>query len=189
MRDIELAIAGGRGPEAASTLRQHLRDHPDATHALHQRYRRLLEQIGDVAGLAVHTQVFVPRLLAENRERDALQVLRGMLQRDAMFRVENADQRVQLVRAAMAAGLPDAAMAQAADFHLSHPRHAAVPELALLGARLLIDRDSNTHAARELLHFAGENFPDDPRQQEILLKLEQIGVLEETLSPPGAPGR
>ncbi len=183
MRDVELMIAEDKGKQAAAALQRHLESEPHSTDAMHQRYRRLLELLGDDAALAEHTQVYASRLLGEKHEREALLLVRAMLQRDAAFRVRDAEQRARLARTAMASGMPDVALVLAGDFHNAHPKHLAVPEMALLGARLLVDRNADTRAAHALLTFAAERFPDDPRQQEILLKIEQIDALEARLSP------
>ncbi len=184
MRDVEIMIAEDKGKQAAAALQRHLESEPHTTDAMHQRYRRLLEQLGDEPALADHTQTYASRLLIDKRERDALLLVRAMLQRDAAFRVRDVEQRARLARTAMNSGMPDVALALAGDFHLAHPKAATVPEMALLGARLLVDRNSDTLAARAVLTFAAERFPDDPRQQEILLKIEQIDALEARLSPP-----
>lgn len=181
MRELELLVADGKGEEAAASMRSHFESDPLTTDAMHVRYRRLLEQLGDDVALGEHTQTYVSRLLGEKREREALSTVRSMLQRDAAFRVRDAEQRLRLARTAMNSAMADVALALAADFHLAHPKHAAVPELALLGARLLVDRNADTRAARELLRFAADGFPDHPKQPEIFLKIEQIDALEARL--------
>ena len=181
MREMEIMIAEDKGKQAAASIQRHQESEPHTTDAMHQRYRRLLEQLGDEVALGDHTQSYVSRLLGEKRERDALSTVRSMLQRDPSFRVHDAGQRARLARSAMNSAMGDVAQALAADFHVAHPRHAAVPELALLGARLLVDRSADTRAARELLRFAADRFPDDPRQPEIILKIEQVDALEARL--------
>ncbi len=183
MREMEIMIAEDNGKQAAASIRRHLESEPHTTDAMHQRYRRLLEQLGDVAALGEHAQTYVSRLLGEKRERDALAAVRSMLQHDPSFRVRDVEQRVRLARSAMNCAMADVAQALAADFHGAHPRNAAVPEMALLGARLLVDRDSNLRAARDLLQFAADRCPDDPRQPEIFLKIEQVDALEARLAP------
>ncbi len=186
MREMEVMIAEDKAKQAAAAIQRHLESEPHTTDAMHQRYRRLLEQLGDEAALATHTQTYASRLIGEKRERDALLMVRSILQRNPAFRLRDAEQRVRLARTAMNIGMPDVALAFAGDFHAAHPKHGAVPEMALLGARLLVDRSSDTRAAREVLQFAIDRFPDDPHQQEIVLKLEQIDALEARLVPPPA---
>lgn len=184
MREMEIMIAEDNGKQAAAAMRRHLESEPHTTDAMHQRFRRLLEQLGDNVALAEHTQTYASRLLIDKHERDALLLVRSMLQRDADFRVLDPEQRIRLTRTAINSGMPDVALALATDFHSAHPKNPAVPEMALLGARLLVDRNSDTRGARALLQFAVDRFPDDPRQQEIVLKIEQIDALEARLAPP-----
>lgn len=183
MRDTECMIADGNLTEAAAALKLHLDSEPHSTEAMHRRYRRLLEQIGDIQALGAHTQTHASRMLAERRDRDAMLLVQEVITRDQNFRVHDPDQRAQISRTAMRCGMPEVALAQAADFHTTWPKHEAVPELALLAARLLVDRRSDTAGARSVLAFAAERFPDDPLQQEILLKIEQIQALEARLDP------
>ncbi len=183
MRETERMIADGKLKEAAAALKLHLDSEPHTTEAMHRRYRRLLEQTGDIVALGAHTQTHVSRLLGERRERDAMLLVQEVNVRDPDFRLRDADQRAQIVRTALRSGMPEVALVQAADFHITWPKHEAVPELALLAARLLVDRRSDTAGARAVLAFAAERFPDDPLQQEILLKIEQIQALEARLDP------
>lgn len=162
---------------AAQALHLCLVSEPHTTAAMHTRYRELLTQLDDRAGLLAHAQARLGGLLVAGAEREALTLLRESLARDPQFRPQSADQTIQLARAAERLGQLDLALALLQDFAQRYPRDPDGPTNALIAARLLLDRGGDVAGARAVLQAASDNFPDHPMHQELLRQLAALALL------------
>lgn len=175
---------------AAQLLREPLVTEPHATPAMHARYRELLLQLDDRAGLLAHAQLQLAHLLATGAERDALAMLRESLARDPQFRPAAAEHTTQLARIAERLGQHDLVLALLQDFHVRHPRDPELPANALIAARLLMERHSDLAGARAVLDIAADRCMDQPTLDEVLRQLAALDQLSGHLfgdASTGAP--
>ena len=162
---------------AAQVLHQCLTSELHTTPAMHARYRELLMQLDDQAGLLAHAQVRLGGLLVTGAEREALTLLRESLARDPQFRPQSADQTIQLARAAERLGQLDLELALLQDFAQRYPRDPDGPTNALIAARLLLDRGGDVAGARAVLQAASDNFSDHPMHEELQQQLAALDLL------------
>lgn len=162
---------------AAHALHLSLISEPHTTPAMHARYRALLMQLEDRAGLQAHTQMRLGQLLVAGAERAALAMLRESLTHDPQFRPKSAEQSAQLARIAERFGQHDLVLTLLQDLQLRYPRDPEFPTNALLVARLLLERNGDLAGTRAALDAAIGGFPDHPLHEELLRQLAALDQL------------
>jgi tetratricopeptide (TPR) repeat protein len=170
---------------AAQLLHLSLTSEPHTTPAMHARYRELLMQLGDHAGLNAHAQARLGALLVAGAEREALILLRESLVRDPQFRPQSAGQAVQLAHAAERLGQFDLVLALLQDFVVQYPRDPDGPASALTASRLLIERHADVAGARAVLQSAIEHYASHPDYDALLQQLAALDQLSSQI--PGVP--
>jgi tetratricopeptide (TPR) repeat protein len=170
--DVSQMIRDGETDMAYETLRAHLRER-GGTEALHTQYRKLLRLRADSTELIRHGREWLPMLLAQDREKAAVELCRELVELDPTFVVNDAESNTRLAKRAAALGQTQLALRLINGFHKRHPKSADIPEMYLLAARLLSERMGKDAEAKALLMQIRTAYPDHPLQPQIdaLLKL------------------
>ncbi len=170
--DVAQMIRDGETDMAYETLRAHLRER-GGTEALHTQYRKLLRLRADSTELIRHGREWLPMLLAQDREKAAVELCRELVELDPTFVVNDAESNTRLAKRAAALGQTQLALRLINGFHKRHPKSADIPEMYLLAARLLSERMGKDAEAKALLMQIRTAYPDHPLQPQIdaLLKL------------------
>jgi tetratricopeptide (TPR) repeat protein len=121
------------------------------TPASHALYRRLLKQRGDNAAADRHARDYLAALMAQGREKEALDLARDCLALDPAFTLAQPDFVRPLARRAAQLQQSQLALALLKDFPARHPRHPDLAANVLLTAGLLFDKLGQVEAARALL--------------------------------------
>lgn len=170
--DVAQMVRDGETDMAYETLRAHLRER-GGTEALHTQYRKLLRVRGDSTELIRHGREWLPMLLAQDREKAAVELCRELVELDPTFVVNDAESNTRLARRAAALGQTQLALRLINGFHKRHPKSADIPEMYLLAARLLSERMGKDAEAKALLAQIRTAYPDHALLPQIdaLLKL------------------
>lgn len=123
-----------------------------ASDALHERYRQLLRQANDRAGLLEHGREYISRLLATNQDKRALAVLVEQRALDPEYRHALPDDLARLVAQAGRTGQAQLAVALADGFETRFPDHPQAPQVVMTAAELMADRLGREAEAEQRLH-------------------------------------
>lgn len=175
-------IRDGETDMATDTLRAHLRER-GGTEALHTQYRKLLRLKGDPAELIRHGKEWLPMLLAQDREKAAVELCREMVELDPTFVVSDAESNTRLAKRAAALGQTQLALRLINGFHKRHPKSADIPEMYLLAARLLSERMGKDAEAKALLTQIRTAYPEHPLLPQIDALLKLIESVSGTTKP------
>lgn len=165
-------VRDGETEMATETLRAHLRER-GGTEAVHTQYRKLLRLKGDTTELTRHGKEWLPMLLAQDREKAAVELCRELVELDPAFVVTDAESNARLATRAAALGQSQLALRLISGFHKRHPKSADIPRMYLLAGRLLSERMGKDAEARALLTQVKTAYPNHPLIAEVdaLLKL------------------
>lgn len=165
-------VRDGETEMATDALRSHLRER-GGTEAVHTQYRKLLRLKGDIGELVRHGKEWLPMLLAQDKEKAAVELCREMTDLDPAFVVTDAESNTRLARRAATLGHAQLALRLVNGFHKRHPKSADIPEMYLLAARLLSERMGKDAEAKTLLTQIRGAYPNHALVPEIdaLLKL------------------
>jgi hypothetical protein len=161
-------------PEAATEmLRGHLRAR-GGTPAVHMQYRKLLTLAGDKAELLRHGHEYLAILLAQDKDRLALDLLRDCQSLDSAFAPADAEAVTRLAQLAAQGGQAQVALHLLAGFHKRFPKSRDIAQNYLLAATLLHERMNQDAKARELLLFLKQACPHDALMPDIDKRLALI---------------
>lgn len=170
---------------AAQMLGECLATQPYASVQMHERYRDLLRTIDDQDGLIEHARMRIDALLAAGSTKEALTLAREALAINPDFRPAAAERTTALAQAAVQAGQPGLALDLLRDFSRRHPRDPAIPDNALLAARLQYERHGDPAGARDIVQQTLDRMlPAHPRHAELTAERERYGELASGIPAP-----
>jgi len=184
---------------ALQELRLVSREYP-ANADLHLRLWRLARLQGDAGILAQETDWLLHRQLRSGRIQQAVDLLRGCLELDPLYRPKMPEVVAALARELRARGRLRQALALIIGFHRRYPGHADTARVYVLAAQMLIKEAGQPDHGRRILaylqqHHAGSEYqPQMNELQRILDNMELAARREEAArvaaarqqQPPGA---
>ncbi|HEU4662569.1 MAG TPA: hypothetical protein VFS55_00920 [Dokdonella sp.] len=172
-------IREGRPEAAAELLSGQLRAR-GGSEAMHAQYRKVLGVLDRRDELLRHGREWIAVLLAQDKDRRAVDVVRDCQEIDPAFEPADPDDVARIARKAVDAGQSQVALRLVSSWYRSHPRHRDVPANCLLAARLLAERMGKEDTARALLDRVLQAFPQHALAGE-------IGAYRRFLDTLGAP--
>ncbi|TDR43240.1 hypothetical protein DFR29_107253 [Tahibacter aquaticus] len=165
-------VRDGETDMATEALRAHLRER-GGTEKVHQQYRKLLKLKGDSAEMLRHGKEYLPILLAQDKEKAAVELYRELSELEPAFIPTDAESNVRLARRAALLGHAQVALRLVNGFHKRHPRSSDIPQMYLMAAQLLSERMGKDAEAKALLTQIRTAYPNHELVPEIdnLLKL------------------
>jgi len=155
------AAASGDARGAADLLKEELKAHPHAL-ALHDEYRHALHVLDAKAELVQHGRAYIPLLLAQDRDRRAVEVAHQCQLLDAAFTLEQAEDVTRLAHDAADAGHAQLALSVLGGFHKRFRNHVDIGRNYLLAAKLLAEKMNKEMQARAMLNQIKLTLPNDP---------------------------
>jgi len=159
-------VRDGKPEDAADVLRQEIRGR-GGSEGVHSQYRKILGVLGRRDEQLKHDREWIGMLLAQDKDRRAVDVARECLDLDPAFELANPDDVARVAQKAVDLGNTQVALKLLSAFIKSHPRHRDVPRNALLAARVLAERMGKDDVAKKLLDQVTECFPNDVLAPEI----------------------
>ena len=159
-------VRDGKPDAAADVLRSEIRGR-GGSEALHAQYRKLLGVLGRRDEQLAHGKEWIGVLLAQDKDRRAVDVARECLDLDPAFELANADDVARVAQKAIDVGATQVALKLVSAYIKSHPGHRDVPRNALLAARVLAERMGKDDVAKKLLDQVTLRFPNDALAPEI----------------------
>jgi len=172
------AAAAGDPRGAADLLRDELKAHPQSV-PLHDEYRHALQLLDAKAELVQHGRVFIPVLLAQDRDRRAVEVAHQCQLLDTAFTLEKAEDVTRLAHDAADAGHAQLALSVLGGFHKRFRNHADIGRNYLLAAKLLAEKMNKEMQARAMLNQIKVTLPNDtiiPQVDAYLAFLDKLGA-------------
>jgi hypothetical protein len=164
--DAAQLVRDGEPEAAADVLRAEIRGR-GGSESVHVQYRKILGVLGRRDEQLKHDREWIGVLLAQDRDRRAVDVARECLDMDPAFELANPDDVVRVAQKAVDVGATQVALKLLSAFIKSNPKHRDVPRNALLAARVLAERMGKDDVARKLLDQVTERFPNDALAPEI----------------------
>jgi hypothetical protein len=155
------AAASGDARRAADLLREEIKVHSQML-ALHDEYRHWLHQLDAKAELTQHGRTYVPLLLAQDRDRRAVEVARECQLLDPGFALDKAEDVTRLANDVADAGHAQLALSLLAGFHKRFRNHPDIGRNYLLASKLLAEKMNKEIQARAMLNQIKLTLPDDP---------------------------
>jgi hypothetical protein len=159
-------VRDGEPEAAADALRAEIRGR-GGSEAVHAQYRKILGVLGRRDEQLKHDREWIGVLLAQDKDRRAVDVARECLDMDPAFELANPDDAARVAQKAVDVGATQVALKLLSAFIKSNPKHRDVPRNALLAARVLAERMGKDDVARKLLDHVTERFPNDALAPEI----------------------
>lgn len=170
-------------PDAARELiGNHLRAR-GGSDGLHAQYRKLLALGDQRAEQLRHGREWIGVLLAQDKDRRAVDVARECLELDAAFEPVHRDHVGRVAQKAADAGASQVALKLVAGFHKRYPKHADIPKNYLLAAKLLAERMGKDAEARALLEQLARAYPQHPLAPDITAYRQFLDKLVATAVP------
>lgn len=165
-------VRDGETDMATEALQAHLRER-GGTEAVHTQYRKLVRLKGDRNELVRHGKQWLPMLLAQEREKTAVELCRELADLDPTFVITDAESNARLAERASTLGHAQLALRLINGFHKRHPKSADIPAMYLLAARLLSERMGKDAEAKSLLTQIRGAYPNHALVPQIdaLMKL------------------
>jgi hypothetical protein len=155
------AASTGNARGAADLLKDEIQSHPQML-GLHDEYRHWLQQLDAKAELVQHGSAFIPLLLAQNRDRRAVEVARECQLLDPAFALDKAEDVTRLASDVADAGHAQLALSLLAGFHKRFHNHADIGKNYLLASKLLAEKMNKEMQARAMLNQIKMTLPNDP---------------------------
>jgi len=167
-------VRDGKPEAATELLRGRLRGQ-GGTAAVHTQYRKLLRLGNDNAELLRHGREYLNILVAQEKDRPALELLRECMALDPAFVAGDAEQISWLAHKAAQFGQPQVALRLLSGFHKRFPKSRDIPRNYVLVARLLHERMNQDEQALTLLKYLKTAYP----QHELTAEIDaQLGAIE-----------
>ncbi len=157
------------------------------TEALHAQYRKLLALGEHREERLRHGREWISMLLAQDKDRRAVEVARECIGLDPAFQLSSPDEVARVAQKAGDAGASQGALALVSGFHTRHPKHRDIPRNYLLAAKLLAERMGKETEARALLDQLSQAYPGHPLASDIAAYRRFLDKLGGT-STAGATG-
>ncbi|MFM2446536.1 MAG: hypothetical protein RI936_983, partial [Pseudomonadota bacterium] len=151
-------VAAGELKEAISLVGEDLAERPNDL-SLHGRLRRLLIADGDASRLDELSERYLGLLVRSGNLDEALQVLAEETERRAGWQLNEAGLVVPLARRSLERGRFEQAGALLRGFDKRWPGHADLPEVYLLGGRLIAEGARDASGARRLFEHVIAAYP------------------------------
>ena len=165
--DEAAALVRDGKPEAAcDLLSQQLRGR-GGSEAMHTQYRKLLALLGKRDEQIRHGREWISILLAQDKDRRAVDVARECLDLDPAFELAEPDDVARVAQKAVDMGVTQVALKLVSGFYKRHPKHRDVPQNCLIAAKVLAERMGKDDTARALLDRIIPAFPAHPLLPEI----------------------
>ncbi|MBL8299111.1 MAG: hypothetical protein JNN30_12300 [Rhodanobacteraceae bacterium] len=171
-------VRDGETDLATETLRAHLRER-GGTEAVHTQYRKLLRLKGDTTELLRHGKEWLPILLAQDREKAAVELFRDLSELDPSYAINDAESNTRLANRAATLGQTQLALRLISGFHKRHPKSSDTPQMYLLAARLFSERMGKDAEAKALLTQIRTAYPTHaliPEVDALLKLIESLGT-------------
>lgn len=131
-----------------------------------RRYHRLLKLTDRTDHLAQHAQRFIPLLVQQQRESEALEVWGSCYKRAPQFTLDSADHTLALARFAWKGMQSGHVLALLQGFEKQHPGHDRTPEALELIVRALKQGANKPDQALRVFMRMKTRYPDHPGTQE-----------------------
>ncbi len=155
--------------------------------AVHAQYRKLLNLSGDKNELLRHGQEYLGVLLAQEKDKQALDLSRDCQALDPNFAPAEASQITRLAEKAAARGQPQVAWKLRGGFHKRFPKSQDIPKNYLLAATIMFERMNQDEQACALLRSLKSTYPDNPLMPQIDAKLTEIQRMMAMAKPKSKP--
>lgn len=177
-------IAGGEFREAMELLSDELRQRPNDL-SLHVRLHAVLLQEGSRPRIEDHAARYLELLLAAGNLKDALALFEKTREMFPDFLPREPARLPQLAGAAIDAANPKLAAQLVRGFDKKYPGHASIPEVYVVGARILL-LTQRQNDAKALLQHVTKSYPDNPAaaQARRFLARFEPGAAAQTLPGP-----
>ncbi|QBB71280.1 hypothetical protein ELE36_13455 [Pseudolysobacter antarcticus] len=175
-------VREGKLEAATEMLRVHLRSR-GGTDSVHTQYRKLLRLTDDKTESLRHGQEYLNILLAQDKDRVALDLLRDCQTLDPTFAPSDAEQITRLAHKAAQLGQPQVALRLLSGFHKRFARSSDTPRNYLLVANLLHERMSEDAKACGVLQYLKTTYPGHALMPEIDA---QLAVIQRIMAAAGA---
>jgi hypothetical protein len=161
---IAKLAAGGDFREAIQLLTEDLGERPSDL-SLHARLHAVLVQEGSRPRIEEHADRYLGLLMTAGNAREALALFEQTRAAYAGFTLKDAERLPPLARAALDASKPALAAELLRGFDRRHPGHPDLPEVYVLGARVMLQAERATEA-RQLFAYVAKKYPDSAAAQE-----------------------
>jgi hypothetical protein len=176
LRDANDLAGEGKTAEATGLLQALMRER-GAGPAVHERYRKLLNELKDSVRLSAHAREYIAVLLGAGNDKRALALAAEAVATDPEFRLHDADDTTRLVALAADAGHSQTALRLAVDFHQRFPKSKDAARNYLTVARLLAEKLGKEAQAKALLAQLIERYPGDPLIDKIRAYAIEVDAL------------
>lgn len=166
-------LRDGKPDEATALLRGRLRVQ-GGTAAVHMQYRKLLRLSDDKTELLRHGREYLNILVAQEKDRPALDLLRECVALDPAFALNDAELITHLAHKAAQTGQPQVALRLLSGFHKRFPKSKDIPRNYLLVADLLHERMNQDEQALTLLRYLKATYPQHELAGEIDRQLAAV---------------
>ncbi|TLY49248.1 MAG: hypothetical protein E6K53_14270 [Gammaproteobacteria bacterium] len=173
-------VRAGKPEDAATLLREHLRER-GGSDAVHTQYRKLLRVAGNNEELLRHGREYISALLAQDKDKRALDIVRECGEIDPAFAPAQAGDVTRLAHKAADWGLTQVAIRLLSGFHKRFPKSADIPKNYLLVAKLMHDKLGQDREAQALLQQLKGAYP----QHELMPQIEErMALIQRTTLQP-----
>lgn len=173
-------VRAGKPEDAATLLREHIRER-GGSDAVHTQYRKLLRVAGNNEELLRHGREYVTTLLAQDKDKRALDIVRECGEIDPTFAPTQAADVTRLAHKAADWGLTQVAIRLLSGFHKRFPKSADIPKNYLLVAKLMHDKLGQDAEAQALLQQLKGAYP----QHELMPQIEErLALIQRTTVQP-----
>ena len=148
-------------PEAAADMLGHAIKGRGGSETMHAQYRKLLALLGRRDEQLKHGREWIDVLLAQDKDKRAVDVARDCLEVDPAFELSSPDDVARVAQKAVDVGSTQVALKLVSTSIKTHPKHRDVPRNALLAAKVLAERMGKEDVAKKLLDQVAERFPND----------------------------
>ncbi|WP_374358266.1 tol-pal system YbgF family protein [Chitinimonas sp.] len=162
LREVSELIREGQQAEALQRLRELWRDYRFDIDVNERLHKMLVAEADAGKELLEHGNRYIAFLLAENRMLQAARMVESLQRRIPDYQPERSASVLPLAKAMLEARLVDGALRLIKGFDKRYVGHADIPEIYLLGARILCEyRNDDAGAARILTHLLAR-YPNHP---------------------------
>lgn len=176
--DAATLVREGETAMATDMLRGHIAER-GGSEAVHQQYRKLLRLGGDTAALNRHGHEYLAMLMAQDKDKAAVELLRECFEGDPTFAPKEVEWVTRLAAKAAQLGQTPVALRLLQGFAKRFPKSKDIPGNYLLAAKLLSERMGKDAEAKALLTQIKAAFPQHelmPQIDAMLAMLDKLGA-------------
>ncbi|MEN6585920.1 MAG: hypothetical protein ABFE02_07770 [Sulfuricella sp.] len=173
---VALLLQEGKADAARQLLVEKIASAPGSLE-LRGKLHKLLVLAGDAQGLAESAQPFITLLMAEQKTRQAAEILRDCQRLVPEFRPANPDYTYPLMQQLRALREPQLAVKLAQNFHQRHDNHVELPNIYFLVAQIMCEELKQDQQAAKILGFLQSKFPQHELAPKIREYLALLGWL------------